>query len=80
MQLTDNQYTFLAQQQAQFDSLIQSQYISYLDGNWLNGLGDLYRQFFNEPFKANCVACVKRAMTLMYNKMEEYRANKTAQQ
>lgn len=78
-QLTKEEYEFLMEQKDKFDSLINSQYMSALDGNWLSRFGKLFTEYFNEPFKANCGACLKSAMTRMHNKMKEYQEKNISQ-
>lgn len=78
-ELNQQEYNFLMEQKDKFEALINSQYLSALDGGWLNRFGNLFREFFNEPFKAGCGACLKSAMTRMYNKMKEYESKNIGQ-
>lgn len=72
MQLTKEEYNFLNEKRTQFETVVNSQYVSQLDGSWLNQFGHIYIKYFNMPFKSSCGACVKTAMQRMWNLIVQY--------
>ncbi len=73
--LSKEDYDILYQKQIQFEMLINSQYISYLDGPFISEMGRIYQDHYGEPFRASCGACIKNGMTKLWTKMEDYRAS-----
>lgn len=77
-QLSATDYEILIAKRPQFEMLINSQYMSYLDGPFVGEMGRIYQAHFNEPFRSNCGACLSKAMHKLWNKIKEYEENNTA--